>query len=634
MLSVTAAEQRQLTRWNATRQDYPPRPCIPELIASQARAVPEALALAMASQVLTYQELNQSANRMAHHLQKLGVGPETLVAVCLERSPSLVVSLLAVLKAGGAYLPLDPSYPAERLSYMLADAQPLALVTRTQLCAPLRTGGAHVVRLDADARKLARQSASDPQVAVSPAHLAYVIYTSGSTGQPKGVEIPHSSLSNLVHWHCGAFQITAADRATQLASPSFDAIGWEIWPYLTRGASIHLPDDDTRSNPAALRDWIVERNVTIAFLPTPLAEAAIGLDWPAKPALRLMLTGGDTLHLAPPPQLPFTLINNYGPTEGTVVATSGPVPPATLPENPERRPSIGRPIANTQIHVLDELLRPVPVGTAGQLFIGGAGVARGYLNRPELTAERFIANPLGEPAGGRLYQTGDLARYLPDGQIEFLGRDDDQLEIRGYRIEPEEIAATLCLHPAIQASCVVAREHATRDDATRDKHLVAYVVTMPGAPLPLNALRDSLAARLPAYMIPSVFVRLDRLPVTPNGKVDRAALPAPDATNLVSAEAVRAPTTPLEQRLVTMVAATLDLAPHQVGIDDDFFLLGGHSMLGTQLIALVADAFGVELALRTLFAGPTIRELAAEITRLLMARVASISDEEVERLLR
>lgn len=625
-------ERRVMVTWNRTQQTYPKDLSVPRLVALQGDERPDAPAIVMGNQVLTYQELNRRANRLAHHLRALDVGTDALVAVCLERSLDLVVALLAALKAGAAYLPLDPSYPAERLAFMLEDAQPRALVTReslTSLAVRAIPPSIQVVRLDADADTLAQRREVEPASDVSAEHLAYVIYTSGSTGQPKGVEVCHSSLLNLVYWHRNAFGVTARDRTTQLTSPSFDAAGWELWPSLTRGACVLMADESIRLDPVAMRDWLVAERITISFVPTPLAERVIHLAWPESSELRMMLTGGDTLHTFPPAGLPFTLINNYGPTEATVVATSVAIPPAT-PASPAagRLPPIGRPIANTEIYVLDEHLGRVPIGEAGELYIGGAGLARGYLHRPELTQERFIAHPFKAETDARLYRTGDLARYASDGQIEFLGRADEQVKLRGYRIELDEIASMLNRRPEMQASCVMARE-----ETPGDKQLVAYLVTAPGANIGLRSLRDGLATQLPEYMIPSVYVVLGALPLTPNGKVDRAALPAPDATNKLRIETVAAPTTPVEERLVTIVASTLGLEAAQVGIDDNFFLLGGHSLSGTQVITRIADMFDVEISLHALFTAPTIAELSLEVERLILAKLDAMSEDEIQSLL-
>jgi len=619
---LTEIEQHQLEAWNAARQDYPRDACIPQLVALQAATTPDATALVAGHQILNYRRLNQRANQLAHYLQKLGVGPNVFVGLCIERSLDLVVGLLGILKAGGAYVPLDPGYPPERLTFMLEDAQTLILVTQQHLVNRFTANGIQLVCLDADTRVLAQQSTSDPTSLSKITDLAYIIYTSGSTGYPKGALITHDDLLNLIFWHQRAFEVTSSDRATQVASPAFDATGWELWPYLTIGASVYLPDEETRLTPTTLRDWLVSKGITITFQPTALAESIMSLEWPSTTALRYLLTGADKLQHYPPPGLPFALINNYGLTETTVVNTSGRILPNEHADTP---PSIGRPIANTQIYLLDEYLRQVPIGEPGELYIGGAGLAQGYLNRPELTAERFIRHPFSNEPDARLYKTGDMARFLPDSQIEFIGRIDHQIKIRGYRIEPNEIVSILDTHPAIQMSAVIARE-----DSPGDKRLVAYIVPVPGAYVTAEALQETLLMHLPDYMVPATFVLLEALPLTPNGKVDRAALPAPDVTNILQ-DRIVLPSTPIEERVAGIVTTLLAL--EQISIDDNFFMLGGHSLLGTQLITRVTESFRVDLTLRTLFSAPTVRLLSAEIERLIVAKLEVMSDDEVLRLL-
>lgn len=605
---------------------------IPRLVEMRAREMPEAIALVMGTHILRYEELNQRANQLAHYLRQRGVGPGVLVGLCVERSLEMVVGFLGILKAGGAYVPVDTTYPAERIAFMLADAQVPVLITQQEVAARLPAQAATMLCLDTEAGMLAEQPVSEPDCAVTTNDLAYVIYTSGSTGRPKGVEITHANLLNLVEWHQQAFGVTPRDRATQVSSPAFDALGWEIWPYLTAGASVYLPDEETRVSPEALRDWLIRNDITISFVPTVLAEHLMLLKWPQTAALRFLLTGADTLHSYPAETLPFALINNYGPTEATVVATSGRVPPLTNMEALDGRapsrplPTIGRPIANTRIYILDEQSQPVADGEVGELYIGGAGVARGYLNRPELTKERFIPDPFSDKPEARLYRTGDLGRYLPGGDIAFLGRNDQQIKIRGYRIEPDEIVAVLNEHAAIQASYVMARE-----DVGNEKQLVAYLVLVGKTHMTVNDVQEHVANRLPAYMIPAMFVQLDELPVTPNGKVDRATLPVPDEFNTLQNEETDGPRTAVEEALVGLLAPLLGL--EQVGIDDNFFMLGGHSLLGTQLITRITDTFGVTLTLRTLFDAPTVRELATEVEQRIIARIEAMSDEEVRMLL-
>ena len=424
-------------------------------------------------------------------------------------------------------------------------------------------------------------------------------------------------------WHQRAFRVSSTDRASQLSALSFDAAVWELWPYLTAGASVHLPDDLALNEPEAVRDWLVSQRITISFLPTPLAERVIRLDWPANTALRVLLTGADTLHHYPPRKLPFQLVNNYGPTECTVVATSGTVLPD---EHPPRLPTIGRPIANTEIYILNERMQQVPIGEPGEIYIGGAGLARGYRNRPDLTSERFVPNPFSSESDARLYQTGDLARYLPDGQIAFLGRVDEQIKIRGFRVEPAEIVTVLDQHPAVKVSIVLAREF-----EPGDKRLVAYFVPTPKVQPTHTELHNFLAARLPEYMVPATFVKLDSLALNPSGKVDRAALPEPNAGNLLRDGAFVEPQTSVEKRVTDILAELLHL--EQVSAEDNFFLLGGHSLMGAQLIAKVRDVFNVELSLRSLFDAPTVAKLSAKIETALLAKLEAMSEDEAQRIL-
>ena len=620
---LSEAEQQQLRTWNDTYQDYPQDVCVPQLVARYATTTPDAVALAMGDVSLTYKELNQRANQLAHHLRMLGVRPNTLVGICVERSFEMIVGLLGILKAGGAYVPMDPTYPSERLSFMMTDAHISLLVTQQHLLTHLPVAAITVVCLDADRKVLEQESIVEPEPLAIPDDLVYVIYTSGSTGRPKGVQIAHKSLLNLVFWHQQAFAVTASDRATQLTSPAFDATGWEIWPYLTVGASIFLPDEHTRINPIALQNWLLHYAITITFLSTALAESIMTLEWPTTTALRFLLTGADMLHHYPPAHLPFRIVNNYGPTEVTVLCTSGCILPTTQSNTP---PSIGRPIANVQVHILDETLREVPIGVPGELYIGGAGLAKGYLHQPALTAERFIPHPLSDQLTAYIYKTGDIARYLPDGQIAFLGRADQQIKIRGYRIEPNEIVTVLDEHPAVQTSVVIAR-----DDGVGDKRLIAYLVPMADTRLKASSLRETLAVRLPDYMIPTTFVVIDALPLTYNGKIDHAALPTPTTENTLRDDDIVAPSTPIEERLAAIVAPLLGL--ELVGVDDNFFMLGGHSLLGTQLIVQIAETYGVELSLFSLFASPTIRSLASEIEQHIIAQLETMSEAEALRLL-
>jgi acyl-CoA synthetase (AMP-forming)/AMP-acid ligase II/acyl carrier protein len=426
----------------------------------------------------------------------------------------------------------------------------------------------------------------------------------------------------MIFWHQRAFAVTARDKATQLTSPAFDATGWELWPYLTAGASVSLVDERLRVEASSLRDWLVASEITMAFAPTALAENLIALAWPRATRLRYLLTGADALHTYPPAGLPFQFVNNYGPTEATVLVTSGIIAPQ---EHPTQAPPLGRPIANTQLYILDEQLQPVSLGEVGEIYIGGVALARGYLNRPALTAEKFIDHPFSTESGARLYKTGDRGRFLPDGQLAFVGRVDHQIKMRGYRIEPGEVVEALNRQPGIQKSYVVAR------DIEGDKRLVAYIVLHQEEQISAGELRAALLEILPDYMVPATFICLEDLPYTPHGKVDQAALPAPDATNSLQDAVMALPSTPIEKRLASIVSALLGLV--QVDIDDNFFMLGGHSMLGTQVITRVAETFDIALPLRVLFEAPTVRELAAEIEQRIVEKIAAMSEEEARALL-
>ena len=603
--------------------------CVHEFVAWRAAENPNALAVAGtqvagAQEELSYGELERRANRLANYLRANGVEQNVVVGLYLDRSPAMVVAALAILKAGGAYVPLDPIHPVERLAFMLQDAGASLVVSKTRWAEGFPAGEWKVVTLDGDAEKISSQSDIAPQSGVGGEDLAYIIYTSGSTGKPKGVELIHSGLANLVAWHERAFQVTAADRASAQSALGFDAAVWEMWAYLACGASLHMPDEKVRNDAAALRDWMVARRITISFAATVMAEQLLRLDWPVETALRFLLTGADTLKVYPSARLPFVLVNNYGPTECTVVSTSGVVPAtsasqpsanqtSTNPASVNQAPSIGRAIDGVEIYILDEQQRPVSDGGAGEIYVGGAGLGRGYRNRPDLTAERFVPNPFSTVAGVRLYRTGDLARRLPNGEIAFLGRMDEQVKVRGYRVEPSEVSTVLGQHPAVEASVVVATE-----DAPGEKHLVAYLVLASGSTVSASALREYLRQRLPDYMVPAAFVAIPSLPVTEQGKINRAALPAVNGNRLPD-EAYVAPRTLVEEELVKILAPLLKL--NRVGVNDNFFLLGGHSLLGTQVIARVSESFGVDLTLLKLFDHPTVAEMSAEIESLILAKI-------------
>ncbi|MBD2103128.1 non-ribosomal peptide synthetase [Leptolyngbya sp. FACHB-261] len=527
---LTATERQQLlVEWNNTQKNYLQNDCVHCLFEAQARRTPEAIAVASQNRSLTYQQLNNQSNQIAHYLQGLGVGPESLVGICMDRSLEMVAVWLGVLKAGGAYVPLDPTHPEKRLNSMLQDAQVAVLLTQdrwAETFAKLLTEPAKqpvkVINLDLDWSMITQQSEANPASSITLDNLAYVIYTSGSTGQPKGVEVCHQGLLNLVSWHQQTFAVSPHDRATQLAGTAFDACAWEIWPYLAAGASIYLPDQETRLSPEKLRDWLLDNAITISFLPTPLAEQMLTLAWPEQAALRTLLTGGDKLHQYPQVRQPFALINNYGPTENTVVTTSGLVPVSEMASaNPSLSPSLGHPISNVEVYVLDEQLQPVPIGVPGELCIAGSGLARGYLNRPDLTAERFVPHPFSRSPGARLYRSGDCCCYQPDGSLQFLGRLDQQVKLRGYRIETGELESLLLQNLGEQAgqgagqgSAVREAAVLLREDQPGQPQLVAYLSLHLD---PLNQNQDQSQAQLQQWqqLYEQVYEQAQASPLTP-----------------------------------------------------------------------------------------------------------------------
>ncbi len=587
------------------------------LVAAATKATPDAVALRAGSASMTYRELMTEADLLAEQIAGVGVGPDIPVGICIERSFDQIVAILAVSRAGGAFLPLDPAWPQERLCKVLDDARAPVVIAAPASTGQLSGDGRIALSFERKSgRRLGSRRRADAEIGAD--NLAYIIYTSGSTGAPKGVEITHGNLFNLISWHREVFGVTPLDRASYLAGLGFDAMVWEIWPYLTAGACVLLPDEIVRTSPESLRQWLVKERISIAFVPTPLAETLITTAWPEETALRFLLTGGDTLHTWPIAGLPFAVVNNYGPTECTVVATSAVVSPG---RGAGVLPPIGRPIASTQIHIRDELGRKLGAGQIGEIYIGGDSVGRGYRKQPELTAEKFVTDvSRPEKSGARLYRTGDLGCWLPDGEIAFHGRCDDQLKVRGHRVEPDEISAALDRHPLVAQSAVVGYGD------WREKRLVAYIVPAarekPGA----SELRDFLASCLPEYMLPSTFVSLASLPVTANGKLDKAALPPPASANSLPDAGYRVPDTAIERGLATIVAELLGIA--RVGADDNFFLLGGHSLLGTQLVLRVHEAFGAELTLRDLFEAQTVANLAAKIEQQIIEKLGSMSDDE------
>ena len=598
---LTEAEVRQLSvERNDTTSPYPKHNLVHHLFEHQASHSPDAPALVWEGKRLTYSELNRRANQLANYLQSLGVGPETLVGICMKGSIDFVIAALGILKAGGAYVPLDPDYPERRLAQMMEESMMPVLLTQEDMEERLPAHWGQTVLVDSEWEMIASHSQENPATDLDPENLAYVIYTSGSTGMPKGVQVTHGALLNLVYWHQRNFAVTPADRATQVAAVAFDASVWEVWPYLAAGASVHFPNDEIRTSPLQLQDWLVSKKITISFLPTPLAESLLSSDWPDGVALRVLLTGGDKLHHHPTKPLPFDLVNNYGPSESTVVATSCPAP---VRPREQAAPSIGRPIDNTQVYLLDSNLQLVPDGALGELYIGGSSLARGYLLQPEMTAERFIPNPFRDQPGARMYKTGDLARYLADGNIEFLNRIDDQVKVRGFRIELGEIETALSQHPALQDAVVIARE-----DTPGENRLVGYLVCKPDHAPNISEMRTYLKKRLPEYMVPQAFVTLDCLPLTPNGKVDRRALPAPGQSRPELDKAFVAPRDELERFLADKWREVLGI--EEVGIHDDFFDIGGESLKAAVLVNKLQQELGEMLQVVSVFDAPNIAAFA------------------------
>ena len=610
---LTEAERHQiLVEWNATEAQYPRDTCIHDLFEAQAHERPDAVAVVFEGKQLRYDELNQRTNQLAHYLREMGVRPDTLVGICMERSLEMVIGLLGILKAGGAYVPLDPTYPVDRFKFMLEDAGVKILLTQEKLL-PLLHGQGMVkadttlLCLDRDWGQLANQPVENPDKWVRPENLVYMIYTSGSTGRPKGALNNHVGIFNRIMWGQSAYHLTPADRVLQKTPFSFDISSWEFfWP-LMFGSRLVVSRPEGHKDPRYLVDVIQREGITtIHFVPSMLYAF---LDTPGVSAcssLKRVICSGEALSVELVNHfytiLPVDLHNLYGPTEASVeVSYWNHTPGERLHSIP-----IGRPVANTQLYILDSHLQPAPIGVPGELHIGGVQVGRGYLNRPELTAERFIPNPFGS---GRLYKTGDLTRFRSDGNIEYLGRMDHQVKIRGFRIELGEIEIALQQHPAVQD--VVATARAEPGGSHR---LVAYLVLQktngPLETLSVSDWRGYLKNKLPDYMIPSAFVVLDQFPLTPNGKIDRRALPEPEFARLREEKFVAA-RTPLEEKLAQIWSELLTI--ERIGVHDNFFDLGGHSLLATRLFVRIRDQMGLELPLRAIFEEPTIAELATRI---------------------
>jgi amino acid adenylation domain-containing protein len=600
---LSAAERQRVTEeWNRTEAPYP-ETFIHERFEAQAARTPGAVAVVYEDRELTYGELNARANRLAHHLRGLGVGPDVRVGICIEREPELVVAVLGVLKSGGAYLPLDPTYPRERLLDMVQDSAPVVMLTQAALAGRLAGLDVPLLALDEDAAWWNGQPESDPERAgLMPEHLTYVIYTSGSTGRPKGVEMTHRGASNLLHWYLGATRISERDAVLVVTSFSFHLTQRNLLAPLFVGGRVHLAREPFE--PGRLAAQIVASGITMMNVTPTGFQALVEADGGrAIGGLRIVVFGGEPLYprqLARVPEPRPVFLNPYGSTEATGI-TCHHFARADLSSYTSRSMPPGRPIANARIYVLDAAGEPVPVGVTGELYLGGHGVTRGYRQLPGQTAERYLPDPFGTTPGARLYRTGDLGRWLADGTIEFMGRADAQVKVRGFRIELGEIEARLAEHAAVHEVVVVAR-----DGEIGDPRLVAYYV---GDPAGKASLRAHLAERLPEYMVPSAFVHMDVLPVNPNGKLDRKALPAPDFAS--EDETYVAPRTPVEEVLAGIWAEVLGV--DRMGVEASFFDLGGHSLLATRVVSRVRELFGVELPLRALFEGPTVAEMARAV---------------------
>ena len=606
---LTEAERHQLlVEWNATEADYPKDKCIHQLFEEQVERTPDNVAVVFEDQQLTYRELNVRANQLAHYLQKLGVGPEVLVGICVERSLEMIVGLLGILKSGGGYVPLDPNYPKSRVAFMLEDSQAPVLLTQERLRETFRENIAQVVCLDTDWKILSQEDENNLVSGVTSEELVYVIYTSGSTGQPKGVMISHRSLCNHMLWKQSAYRLTKEDRVLHTSSISFDISVWELFGPLLVGARLIIGELMKPQDLAYLVRIIAEQKITILkFMPSMLQVFLEEQGIDSCKCVRLVRTGIEALSVELQEkffdQFDAELLTGYGLTEATI----GVIYSNCQRVSNRRIVPIGRPIANTQIYLLDQHLQPNPIGVASEIYIGGECLARGYLNRPDLTAEKFIPNPFITKPGKRLYRTGDLGRYLSSGDIEFLGRIDNQVKIRGFRIELEEIESILSQHPQVREAAVIARE-----DQAGNKCLVAYLVPKQ-EPVSLSKLRQFLAQKLPEYMLPSAFVFLEAMPLTPNGKLNRCALPSPDSSGRSLEKSLVAPRTPTEEILVAIWAEVLGI--QKIGIHDNFFELGGHSLLATQVISRLRKAFKVELPLHSLFETPTVADFAETLIK-------------------
>ncbi|MDY6900050.1 MAG: amino acid adenylation domain-containing protein [Cyanobacteriota bacterium] len=617
---LSEVERHQiLVEWNQTAFEYPKDKCIHQLFEEQVVKTPDAVAIIFEQQQLTYRELDNRANQLANYLQTLEVKPDVLVGICINRCLEMVVGILGILKAGGAYIPLDPAYPQDRLSHMLDDSEISVLLTQKDLLSQIPENNARKICLDKDWDNLiSQQSQQAPYSNVKSNNLAYIIYTSGSTGKSKGVMIEHNSLVNFTQTATKEYAINHNDRILQFASISFDIAVEEMYPCLTSGATLILRTDDFLTNGYRMLEKCEEWEITVLDLPTAywhqIASDLASCESVLPGSLRLVIIGGEAVipEKVRTWQKSFKnnqypeLINTYGPTEATVVVTKCKLSESLNQDSELVRMTIGRPFDNVKIYILDSCLNPVPVGVPGELHIGGISLARGYLNRPELTAQKFISDPFNP--GMRMYKSGDLARFLPDGNISFIGRIDHQVKIRGFRIELGEIETVLNQHLSVKQAIVIPQEY----DAG-DKRLIAYVVPHNSQCPTTKELKDFLKIKLPDYMIPSGFIMLDALPLTPNDKVDRKALPKPDKKNLNLSQEYLAASNDIQQKLVMLWEQVFSIQP--IGIQDDFFSLGGNSLLATSMVGEIEKIFAKKLNQAVFFEAPTIEKLAAIISQ-------------------
>ena len=624
--TLTFDEVELLAEWNNTHKDYGPYLHAQELFEQHASLGPNQIAVVWSNQQLTYGELDKRANRLARYLRATGIRPESRVGILFGRTGEMIVAILGVLKAGAAYVPLDPEYPRERIAHAVKDSGAPIVLTSSSFLERLDDEiNARIVCLDQENDRIAHESDERLRVQIEPENLAYVIYTSGSTGTPKGVAVHHAALSNLLRWYQDRYGVSREDRLTNVAGHAFDASLWEIWPCLTSGATLYMLDAE-RASATELLQTLKVNAITNCFAPTPLAEKLLPLleELQAENtcALRHLSAGGDALRSRPKASMSFAFDNVYGPTECTIASVTATIGPET---SESRVPPVGRPIANTQIHVLDANLRTAPIGATGEIYIGGNGVARGYLEQPALTAERFIPN-LFRNDGTRMYRTGDLGRWTDEGELEFICRVDDQVKIRGQRLEPREVEVALCRHPSVSQAEVLARE---LDHA--GKVLVAYVVMHNGdEPPTTSAFREHLRSSLPEYMIPAAFVVLDRMPLTANGKIDRRALPLPQHPRERAGEMEMQLRTPTEEIVANIWSELLQVK--NVSGRDHFFELGGHSLLAIQLVSRVKQTFIIELPLRTILEFPTLSDFAARVDHALRNSLNGHHELELTRM--